>query len=278
MLASALRTAKQMLSNAVHLPLPLRLSLIDQSTAPSADESLMDRPRCGAYPFRDLWAHRATTKIMPSFHDRTDAGRKLAEKLTAYAGRTDVIVLALPRGGVPVAFEVARRLKAPMDILVVRKLGTPGHEELAMGAVASGGVRVLNDEVLASGRISKDAIRSATEREREELERRERTYRGQRTWPDLRDRIVIVVDDGIATGSTMRAAVEALRLQHPAKVIVAVPVAAPDTYHAFQSIADEMVAVMTPDFFRAVGLWYDDFEQTSDEEVRELLGRVAMSA
>jgi putative phosphoribosyl transferase len=215
---------------------------------------------------------------MISFHDRTDAGRKLAEMLTRFADRTDVIVLALPRGGVPVAFEVARRLKAPLDILVVRKLGTPGHEELAMGAVASGGVRVLNEEVLASGMISKDALRSATEREREELARRERAYRGQRSWPELRDRIVIVVDDGIATGSTMRAAVEALRQQHPAKIIVAVPVAAPDTYHAFKRIADEMVAVMTPESFRAVGLWYDDFAQTSDEEVRELLGRVAMSA
>jgi putative phosphoribosyl transferase len=212
---------------------------------------------------------------MNAFHDRTDAGRQLADKMMAYANRDDVIVLALPRGGVPVAFEVAHQLRAPLDVLIVRKLGTPGHEELAMGAVASGGVRVLNEELLASGLISKDAVQAETAREREELTRRERLYRGDRPWPDMHNRIAIVVDDGIATGSTMRAAVAALRQQHPAKVVVAVPVAAPDTFREFKNIADEMVAVMTPEAFRAVGLWYNDFEQTTDEEVREMLGRQA---
>jgi putative phosphoribosyl transferase len=212
---------------------------------------------------------------MKAFQDRTDAGRQLADKLMAYANRNDVIVLALPRGGVPVALEVARQLQAPLDVLIVRKLGTPGHEELAMGAVASGGVRVLNEELLASGLISKDALQAETVREQEELTRRERLYRGERRWPTMHNRIAIVVDDGIATGSTMRAAVAALRQQHPAKVVVAVPVAAPDTFREFKSIADEMVAVLTPEAFRAVGLWYNDFEQTTDDEVREMLGQEA---
>lgn len=209
---------------------------------------------------------------MKPFRDRVDAGRQLAGKLTGHTGCGNVIVLALPRGGVPVACEVARRLQAPLDVIVVRKLGTPGHEELAMGAVASGGVRVLNEDVLAGGLIPREAVEAETGRELQELERREHAYRGDRPRPPLRDKVVVLVDDGIATGSTMRAAVAAVKKQHPQKIIVAVPVAAPDTFREFQHIADEVVAVMTPHPFRAVGLWYEAFPQTSDDEVRELLG------
>jgi predicted phosphoribosyltransferase len=208
---------------------------------------------------------------MKRFRDRTDAGRQLARKLDRYANRTDVLVLALPRGGVPVAYEVARHLLAPLDLCVVRKLGMPGQEELAMGAIASGGVRVLNDELLATGWISREAIETETARETQELLRREKAYRGDRPRQEIEGRIVIVVDDGIATGSTMRAALAALRQQHPKKLVVAVPTAAPDTCREFEGIADEMVALITPEPFRAVGLWYENFTQTSDDEVRELL-------
>jgi predicted phosphoribosyltransferase len=207
------------------------------------------------------------------FRDRSEAGRVLAARLTAYAGRPDVLVLALPRGGVPVAFEVAQALHAALDIFLVRKLGVPGHEELAMGAIASGGVRVLNEDVVRGLDIPEEVIASVAAQARQELERRERLYRGQRPPPDVRDRIVILVDDGLATGSTMRAAVAALRQQGPKRIVVAVPVGAADTCAEFANEADEAVCARTPEPFYAVGLWYEDFTQTTDEEVRELLER-----
>lgn len=209
------------------------------------------------------------------FRDRFEAGRLLAGRLKAYADRGDVLVLALPRGGVPVGFELARALRAPMDVFVVRKLGVPGHEELAMGAVASGGVRVLNEDVVDGLQISMEAIERVAKIERDELERRERLYRNGRPAPDVKGREVIVVDDGLATGSTMRAAVIALRKLGPSRIVVAVPTAAPSTLLEFQSLADECVSVIAPEPFRAVGLWYDDFSQTTDAEVRDLLQRVA---
>jgi len=205
------------------------------------------------------------------YRDRREAGRQLAAKLAAYAGRPDVLVLALPRGGVPVAYEVARALAAPLDIFLVRKLGLPGHEELAMGAVASGGIRVLNEEVVQALRIPEEVIDEVAAVELEELERRERLYRGDRPPPDVRGRTVILLDDGLATGSTMRAAIAALRQQHPARIVVAVPVGAPETCAEFQDEADEAICALTPDPFYAVGLWYGDFTQTTDEEVRDLL-------
>ncbi|TMQ34673.1 MAG: phosphoribosyltransferase [Planctomycetota bacterium] len=205
------------------------------------------------------------------YRDRREAGRQLAAKLAAYAGRPDVLVLALPRGGVPVAYEVARALAAPLDIFLVRKLGLPGHEELAMGAVASGGIRVLNKEVVQALRVPEEVIAEVAALELEELERRERLYRGDRPPPYVRGRIVILIDDGLATGSTMRAAIAALRRQHPARIVVAVPVGAPETCAEFQDEADEAICALTPDPFYAVGLWYGDFTQTTDEEVRDLL-------
>jgi predicted phosphoribosyltransferase len=207
------------------------------------------------------------------FIDRADAGRALAERLPRYAGRSDVIVLALPRGGVPVGFEVAKALGAPLDVFIVRKLGVPGHEEYAMGAIASGGVRVLNEEAVRGLRIPQRAIEEATRREQQELERREREYRGERPPPDVRDRTVILVDDGLATGATMQAAVQALRQQHPARIVVAVPTGSPETCARIAEEADEVVCATTPDPFHAVGLWYENFAQTSDEEVHDLLAR-----
>jgi putative phosphoribosyl transferase len=186
-----------------------------------------------------------------------------------------VLVLALPRGGVPVAFEVARALHAPLDVFLVRKLGLPGHEELAMGAIASGGVRVLNDDVVRSLRIPDDVIEAIAAAELRELERCERIYRGDRPAPDARGRTIILIDDGLATGSTMRAAVAALRQQGPARIVVAVPVGAPETCAEFQDEADEAICGQTPEPFYAVGLWYRDFSQTTDEEVHDLLERAA---
>ena len=209
------------------------------------------------------------------FRNRSEAGRLLAGHLRDYADRADVVVLALPRGGVPVAFEVAEALRAPLDVFVVRKLGVPGQEELAMGAIATGGVRVTNEEVLRHLHISGEALEAAAAREARELERREREYRGGRPAPDLRGRTVILVDDGLATGSTMRAAARALRQLGPARVVVAVPVGAPQSCAEFRDEVDEVVCAMTPEPFRGVGQWYDDFAQTSDEEVHELLGRSA---
>lgn len=209
------------------------------------------------------------------FADRVEAGRRLAEALRGYAGRPDVVVLALPRGGVPVAYRVARALGAPLDVFLVRKLGVPGHEELAMGAIASGGTRVLNPEVVAALGIPGGTIDAVAAREAEELERRERAYRGERPPPEVRGRTVILVDDGLATGSTMRAAVAALRRQEPARLVVAVPVGAAETCEALRAEADAVVCVLTPEPFYAVGLWYRDFAQTTDDEVRELLARGA---
>ena len=194
----------------------------------------------------------------------------LGERLAGLAGQPDLLVLGLPRGGVPVAWEVARRLGAPLDVFVVRKLGFPGHEELAMGAIASGGVRVLNPEVIAYG-VSRAQIEQVTEKERRELERREQLFRGDRPPMRVADRTVVLVDDGLATGSTMRAAVRALRQERAGRIIVAVPVAAPSVCAEMKAEADEVVCAATPEPFRAVGLWYDDFVQTSDAEVRELL-------
>jgi predicted phosphoribosyltransferase len=205
------------------------------------------------------------------FEDRTEAGRWLAGRLSAYAGRDDVMVLALPRGGVPVAFEVAQQLRAPLDVFLVRKLGLPGHEELAMGAIASGGVRVVNDDVTRSLRVTDAVIDEVAAREQRELERREHAYRGDRPWPDLAGKVVILVDDGLATGSTMRAAAAAVRLMKPARLIVAVPVAASDSCAQLSREVDEVVCGATPEPFLAVGRWYRDFSETSDDEVRALL-------
>lgn len=205
------------------------------------------------------------------FQDRAEAGKILAELLRPYAHRADVLVLALPRGGVPVAFEVAQALHAPLDVFVVRKLGVPGHEELAMGAIASGGVRVLNDDVIAQLGISAAAIEAAAVRERRELERRERLYRERRAAPAVQGRTVILVDDGIATGATMRAAIRALRQLRAGRIVVAAPTMAWATAQEMRAEADECVAVMTPADFYGVGQWYEDFSQTTDEEVRDLL-------
>ena len=210
--------------------------------------------------------------------DRYDAGRRLASMLAAYAKRPDVVVLGLPRGGVPVAAEVARALDAPLDVFVVRKLGVPGHEELAMGAVASGGVRVLNAEVVEPLGIPAATIDAVAAAEGEILARRERLYRDGRPPPDVRGRTVILVDDGLATGSTMRAAVRALRHQGPARIVVAVPTGSPATCDGLRAEVDEIICAITPQPFHAVGLWYEDFSPTSDEEVRDLLRRAAGGA
>lgn len=205
--------------------------------------------------------------------NRTEAGRALGTALGAYRGRDDVLVLALPRGGVPVACEVADALGADVDLMIVRKLGTPGQEELAMGAIASGGVRVLNRDVIEPLQIPERAIAEVERRERVEIERREHAYRGQRPRPAVAGQCVILVDDGVATGATMRAAIAALRQQKPAKVVVAVPVAPPDTVDVLRSEADEVVCLAMPEPFRAIGCWYVEFPQLSDEEVRARLSR-----
>ena len=211
--------------------------------------------------------------MMMQFRNRVEAGQQLAKRLAKYANRPDVLVLALPRGGVPVGFEVAQALNAPLDVFVVRKLGVPGHEELAMGAIASGGVRILNGSVVEGLNISDDVIDAVAARELRELERRERAYRDDRPAPDVQGRTVILVDDGIATGSTMKAAVEALRQLEAGRIIVAAPTAALSTVREMRADVDELVAVMTPADFIGVGQWYEDFSQTTDDEVRELLQR-----
>jgi predicted phosphoribosyltransferase len=208
-----------------------------------------------------------------AFPNRTEAGQQLANRLEKYADRDDVIVLGLPRGGVPVANEVAKHLRAPLDVFVVRKLGVPGFEELAAGAIASGGVRVLNEDVMRAIPHADQAVEAVTARETTELQRREQIYREGRSAPQLRDRIVILVDDGLATGATMRAAVKALRKRGVAKIVVAVPVGPPDTCHEIEEQADETICLSTPEFFQAVGQYYDDFSQTTDEDVRKLLAR-----
>ena len=212
------------------------------------------------------------------FRDRADAGQQLARRLEAYANRPDVLVLALPRGGVPVGFEVAQALNVPLDVFLVRKLGVPDQPELAMGAVATGGVRVLNEDVVHALRIPPQVIDAVAAEELRELERREHVYREGRPAPDVRGRTVILVDDGLATGSTMRAAVAALRRQDPARIVVAVPTAAPSVCQEFRALVDDVVCLITPEPFYAVGLWYENFSETSDDEVRDLLRRAAGQA
>jgi predicted phosphoribosyltransferase len=211
----------------------------------------------------------------PLFQDRRDAGRKLAAKLGNYAERSDVVVLALPRGGVPVAYEVATALNAPLDLFLVRKLGVPGHEELAMGAIASGGVRVLNQSVVQALYIPESIIDKTVQREQQELERREQAYRGGRPPLALHGKTVILVDDGLATGSTMAAAVTGVRALGAKQVVVAVPTAAPETCAVFEDFVDVTVCAETPQPFYGVGMWYVDFSQTGDDEVRELLASAA---
>src|SRR5712664_2335205 len=235
----------------------------------------IDSWRTGDRAIRWPWERRNMTP--KRFRDRREAGRRLAAKLAAYANRPDVIVLALPRGGVPVAYEVARALSAPLDVFIVRKLGVPGFEELAVGAIASGGVRVLNEEVARALPNADEIIESVTAKETAELQRREESYRDGRPAPELRDKTVILIDDGLATGATMRAAVKALRQRGAAKIVVAVPVGPPDTCREFEDEADEVICASAPEFFQAVGQYYEDFSQTSDEEVRELLARAAES-
>ncbi|HEY7417598.1 MAG TPA: phosphoribosyltransferase [Ktedonobacteraceae bacterium] len=209
------------------------------------------------------------------FRDRTEAGQLLAARLTAYAHRPDVLVLALPRGGVPVAFEVARALQAPLHVMIVRKLGVPGQEELALGAIASGGVRVLNENVVQILHIPEEVINQMAAQERHEVERRERLYRGNSPAREIHGRIIILVDDGIATGATMRAAVAAVKQQQPVRTTIAVPVAAPATCEALRGQVDELVCLSKPEAFFGVGLWYRHFTQTTDEEVRDLLVQAA---
>jgi putative phosphoribosyl transferase len=214
---------------------------------------------------------------MKRFRNRSEAGKKLAEKLLHYA-KGDVIILALPRGGVPVAFEIAKALTVPLELLLVRKLGVPGHEELALGAVASGGVRVLNDDIVESLGISRGTIEAVTAREKAELERREKLYLGDKPFQRLEGKTVIVVDDGIATGATMRVAVKTLKQHKPAQIIVAAPTSALDTYKQLRLEADEVICLSTPEPYLAVGTWYEDFSQTTDEQVRTLLAQIKNSS
>jgi len=212
------------------------------------------------------------------FENRAGAGRVLAGMLSAYADRTDTIVLGLPRGGVPVAYEVALALGLPLDIFLVRKLGVPGHEELAMGAIATGGVRVINDDVVGPLGIDAPTIDRVAVREQQELERREAAYRAGRPRPDVEGRTVLLVDDGLATGSTMLVAIRALNLQHPARIVVAVPTAAPFVCSEIGREVDEIICAISPEPFYAVGLWYDDFSETTDDDVRELLHQASRRA
>lgn len=210
---------------------------------------------------------------MGVFRDRSQAGQLLARRLRRYAGRDDVIVLALPRGGVPVAYEIARALKAPLDVFVVRKLGVPGQEELAMGAIASGGVRVLSHDLIAALELTEEDLARVTAREQAELERRERVFRGDRPFPSLEGKVVILVDDGIATGATMRAAIRAVRAHRPARVCVATPVGAPQALESLQDEADELICLLSPELLLGIGAWYEDFAQLSDAEVMTYLQR-----
>lgn len=211
------------------------------------------------------------------FKDRRVAGQLLAQELAAYTNRPDVLVFALPRGGVPVAYEIAQGLNVPLDVIVVRKLGVPNQEELAMGAIASGGVRILNEQILSQLDISDDRVARIALNEERELERRERLYRGDQPLPDLQGYTVIVVDDGLATGATMWAAIVALRKLQPARIIIAVPVAAPQTCQDLQNQVDDIVCIAKPSPFYSVGLWYEDFPQTTDDEVCDLLTKAANS-
>ena len=206
------------------------------------------------------------------FHDRTEAGELLADKLGSYVDKPDLTVLALPRGGVPVAARVAKRLHAPLDVFVVRKLGLPGHPELAMGAIATGGVRVLNGDVIDSLRVPDEVINAVTAEEYQELQRRERSYRDDLPPPEVEDKTVIIVDDGIATGSTMFAAIAALRQLNAGRIVVATPTISKSTFDYLRKHADDVVSVIVPEEFHGVGQWYEDFSQTTDEEVHQLLG------
>jgi len=208
---------------------------------------------------------------MERFTDRRDAGRLLAQKLSTYAGQTDVLILALPRGGVPVAYEVAMALHAPLDIFLVRKLGLPGREELAIGAIASGDIRVLNEDIIRVLSVPEEVINIVARNELQELKRREHHYRGNRPAPEIRDRKVLLIDDGLATGASMRAAVLGVRAQHPTRIVIAVPAAAPELCDAFEFEVDEMVCGMTPEPFYGLSRWYEDFSQTTDAEVRMFL-------
>jgi predicted phosphoribosyltransferase/pimeloyl-ACP methyl ester carboxylesterase len=224
-------------------------------------------------------AEQADDEIAPILYkNRREAGKHLAQALKGYAGQTDLLVLALPRGGVPIGYEVAMALQAPLDVIVVRKLGLPGQQELAMGAIASGGVRVINDEVVRALDIQPETIEDVAEREWPELRRREMTYRGERTALEVEGKTILLVDDGLATGSTMRAAVTALRQRNPRRIVVAVPVGPQDVCASMEDEADEVVCLRRPQQFGAVGRWYEDFGQTTDDQVRELLGRVAGAA
>lgn len=216
--------------------------------------------------------------IKMRFLDRADAGRVLAEELIRYAGRDDVVVLALPRGGVPVGYQVARALRAPLDVFLVRKLGVPGYEELAMGAIASSGVTVLNQAVIKALEIDPQTIEETASREQAELQRREHAYRGDRAPLGVAGKTVILIDDGLATGSTMRAAIAALRKLRPAQIVVAVPTAAVSTAEEISGLADGCICAQTPEPFHAVGLWYDDFAQTTDDQVCDLLERASPRA
>lgn len=216
--------------------------------------------------------------MLGRYHDRTEAGRRLARALREYAGRPDLLVLALPRGGVPVGAEIAQALQAPLDVFIVRKLGVPAHPELAMGAIASGGVRVIDRAVMEQFGVTEAELAAVAAVEGQELERRERLYREGRPSPDVAGRTVILVDDGLATGATMAAAATALRARQPASLIVAVPIAPPETCEAIRVLVDDIICPVTPEPFVAVGLWYDDFSETTDEEVRELLARTAQHA
>jgi len=210
-----------------------------------------------------------------TFRDRMEAGQLLAEQLHEYERRADAIVLALPRGGVPVGYEIATKLGLPLDVFVVRKLGVPGQPELAMGAIASGGVRVLNEDVLRAMPFAAATIAEITAEETREVERRERDYRDGRPAPEMEGRVVILVDDGLATGATMLAAIAALRQKNPAKIVVAVPVCPPETLAEIKRAADDTVILFAPDWFRGVGQFYEDFAQLGDETVRDLLARAA---
>jgi putative phosphoribosyl transferase len=218
------------------------------------------------------------TELQGRFSDRAQAGRELAAGLSRYAGREDVVVLALPSGGVPVAFEVTRELGAPLDVFVVRKLGLPEQPELAMGAIASGGVRVVNDEVVEAAKVPPETIEQVAAREHVELARRESVYRGERPALGVEGKTVLVVDDGLATGSSMRAAVRALREQRPAQIVVAVPIAPPATCEELRGEADEVICTRTPEPFVAIGAWYEHFPQVSDGEIRELLAKAGAHA